>query len=113
MYNINLYSYWNKPFLRSKKFTIHPLDEPGKETYYSDQSHCKHYLKRTDPFVFKSILGVDYDKVKGECKFLILDPHFVGEDDIKNIINKGWCNWKTIGIFKKENFYNLCLPLAK
>ena len=60
-----------------------------------------------------TILGVDYDKVKGECKFLILDPHFVGEDDIKTIINKGWCNWKNIDIFKKENFYNLCLPLAK
>jgi len=68
MYNINLYSYWNKPFLRSKKFTIHPLDEPGKETYYSDQSHCKHYLKRTDPFVFKSILGVDYDTLVRQQK---------------------------------------------
>ena len=61
MYNIDLYNYWQNPYARNKKFTIHPLDEPGKEKYYSDQSHCKHYLKRTDPFVFKSILGVDYD----------------------------------------------------
>ena len=37
------------------------MNEPGKEKYYSDQSHVKHYLKRTDPFVFKSILGYDYD----------------------------------------------------
>ena len=61
MYNINLYSYLKQPFLREKKFTVHPLDEPGKEKYYSKDSHCTHYLKRTDPFVFKSILGVDYN----------------------------------------------------
>ena len=68
MYNINLYSYWKKPFTRSKKCTIHPLDEPGKEKYYSDQSHVTHYLKRTDPFVFKSILGVDYDTLVKQQK---------------------------------------------
>ena len=61
MYNIDLYNYWKDPYSRDKKFSIHHLNEPGKEKYYSDQSHCKHYLKRTDPFVFKSILGVDYD----------------------------------------------------
>ena len=61
MYNIDLYTYWKKSFSRGKNFSIHPLDEPGKEKYYSNQSHCYHYLKRTDPFVFKSILGVDYN----------------------------------------------------
>ena len=61
MYNIDLYNYWQNPYARNKKFTIHPLNEIGKEKYYSNQSHCKHYLKKTDPFVFKSILGVDYD----------------------------------------------------
>jgi len=68
MYNIDLYSYWKKPFTRGKNFTIHPLDEPGKEKYFSDQSHCVHYLKRTDPFVFKSILGVDYDTLVRQQK---------------------------------------------
>ena len=68
MYNIDLYNYWQNPYARNKKFTIHPLDEPGKEKYYSDQSHCKHYLKRTDPFVFKSILGVDYDTLVRQQK---------------------------------------------
>ena len=61
MYNIDLYNYWQNPYVSNKKFTIHPLNEEGKEKYYSNQSHNKHYLKRTDPFVFKSILGVDYD----------------------------------------------------
>ena len=61
MYNIDLYTYWKKNFSRGKNFSIHPLDEPGKKKYYSKDSHCVHYLKRTDPFVFKSILGVDYN----------------------------------------------------
>ena len=68
MYNINLYSYWKNPYTSSKKFSIHPLDEEGKETYYSDKSHVKHYLKRTDPFVFKSIVGVDYNTLVRQQK---------------------------------------------
>ena len=54
MYNIDLYSYWKEPYTRTRKFTIHPLDEPGLEKYFSSESHVVHYLDRTDPFVFKS-----------------------------------------------------------
>ena len=61
MYNINLYSYREKPITRGRNFTIHPLDESGTKKYFSTESHTTHYLKRTDPFVFKSILGVDYN----------------------------------------------------
>lgn len=68
MYNIDLYTYWKKPFSRDYNFTIHPLDDPGKEKYFSDQSHCAHYLKRTDPFVFKSIVGVDYNTLVRQQK---------------------------------------------
>jgi len=68
MYNIDLYTYWKKPFSLGKNFSIRPLDEEGKETYYSDQSHCRHYLKRTDPFVFKSIVGVDYNTLVRQQK---------------------------------------------
>ena len=84
MYNINLYSYWKKPFLRGKNFTIHPLDEPGKEKYYSDQSHCVHYLKRTDPFVFKSILGVDYDTLVRQQKEDIALMNQIKQDSTLN-----------------------------
>ena len=87
------------------------LSSKGRELLYHFQHNGTPVMVGGGKFAY-TILGVDYDKVKGECKFLILDPHFSGEDDIKNIINKGWCNWKTIEIFKKENFYNLCLPLA-
>jgi hypothetical protein len=57
-----------------------------------------------------TILGIEYDRVKGDCLFLILDPHYQGEDDVKTIINKGWCEWKTAALFEKGNFYNMCLP---
>ena len=68
MYNIDLYTYWKKPFSLGKNFSIRPLDEEGKETYYSDKSHCRHYLKRTDPFVFKLIVGVDYNTLVRQQK---------------------------------------------
>ena len=68
MYNIDLYTYWKKPFTSDKNFSIRPLDEEGKETYYSDKSHVRHYLKRTDPFVFKSIVGVDYNTLVRQQK---------------------------------------------
>ena len=74
MYNIDLYSYLKKPFSRGKNFTIHPLDEPGRAKYFSKDSHCTHYFKRTDPFVFKSILGVDYNTLVSLQK-----------DDIQNL----------------------------
>ena len=87
------------------------LNSKGRELLYHFQHNGTPVMVGGGKFAY-TILGVDYDKVKGECKFLILDPHYSGEDDVKTIINKGWCNWKTIEIFKKENFYNLCLPLA-
>ena len=59
-----------------------------------------------------TILGIDYDVVKGECMLLILDPHYSGDDDVKHIISKGWCDWKSLDLFKKDSFYNMCLPLV-
>ena len=87
------------------------INSKGRELLYHFQHNGTPVMVGGGVYAY-TILGVDYDKVKGECKFLILDPHYVGGDDIKTIINKGWCNWKSVDIFKKENFYNLCLPLA-
>ena len=87
------------------------LNSKGRELLYHFQHNGTPVMVGGGVYAY-TILGIDYDKVKGSCKFLILDPHYIGEDDTKIIINKGWCNWKTIDIFKKENFYNLCLPLS-
>ena len=66
MYNINIYSYWKAPYTNNNKFSIYPLNDPGKKKYYSNQSHNYHYLKKTDPFVLKSITGMDYETLVKE-----------------------------------------------
>ncbi|XP_012232695.2 ufm1-specific protease 2 [Linepithema humile] len=57
-----------------------------------------------------TILGVSYDEHSEEGKFLILDPHYTGTDHLSIIISKGWCGWKTKDFWKKNAFYNMCLP---
>lgn len=63
-----------------------------------------------------TLLGVDYNDVSGDCAFLILDPHYTGGEDIKKIVNGGWCGWKKAvdnkgkHFFLQDRFYNLLLP---
>ncbi|KAL5544018.1 hypothetical protein UlMin_007802 [Ulmus minor] len=63
-----------------------------------------------------TLLGVDYNEASGDCAFLILDPHYTGNDDLKKIINGGWCGWKKAvdskgkHFFLHDKFYNLLLP---
>uniref|UniRef100_M8AVG4 Probable Ufm1-specific protease n=1 Tax=Aegilops tauschii TaxID=37682 RepID=M8AVG4_AEGTA len=63
-----------------------------------------------------TLLGVDYNEASGDCAFLILDPHYTGGDDLKKIVNGGWCAWKKSvdskgrSFFLKDKFYNLLLP---
>ncbi|XP_023930998.1 ufm1-specific protease 2-like isoform X1 [Lingula anatina] len=57
-----------------------------------------------------TILGVDFSEVTGELKFLILDPHYTGGEDLRIIQEKGWCGWKTTDFWDKNAYYNLCLP---
>ncbi len=46
-----------------------------------------------------------------ESKYLILDPHYTGDDDLKTIVKKGWVAWQPASIFRKDSFYNLCAPI--
>ncbi|XP_075662249.1 putative Ufm1-specific protease isoform X2 [Castanea sativa] len=63
-----------------------------------------------------TLLGVDYNEASGDCAFLILDPHYTGNDDLKKIVNGGWCGWKKAvdskgkNFFLHDKFYNLLLP---
>lgn len=63
-----------------------------------------------------TLLGVDYNEASGDCAFLILDPHYTGMDDLKKIVNAGWCGWKKAvdnkgkNFFLHDKFYNLLLP---
>ncbi|KDR23802.1 probable Ufm1-specific protease 2 isoform X2 [Zootermopsis nevadensis] len=57
-----------------------------------------------------TILGVDFNKNSGDLKFLILDPHYTGSEDLQIIQGKGWCGWKGVSFWNKAAYYNLCLP---
>ena len=57
-----------------------------------------------------TLLGVDWAEQSGEIRFLILDPHYTGFDDLGTIQDKGWVGWKSADLFDKTSFYNLCMP---
>lgn len=57
-----------------------------------------------------TIIGVDYCVQTGQAKFLILDPHYTGADDLSTIQIKGWCGWKSVDFWDKKSYYNLCMP---
>lgn len=57
-----------------------------------------------------TIIGVDFNQHTGDVKFLILDPHYTGSEDLHTIQSKGWCGWKGVQFWDQSAFYNLCLP---
>lgn len=57
-----------------------------------------------------TILGIAWDEATGDTKWLILDPHYTGAEDIKTIHSKGWCGWKGQSFWNQTAFYNMCLP---
>jgi len=58
-----------------------------------------------------TLLGIDLSEKSP--KYLILDPHYTGKDDLGDIVSKGWVGWKDANLFKKSEFYNFCLPLIQ
>lgn len=59
-----------------------------------------------------TILGIDFNEQSGQVKFLILDPHYSGGEDIDVILSKGWCGWKDTSFWNQNVTYNMCLPQA-
>lgn len=65
-----------------------------------------------------TLLGVSYNEQTGECAFLILDPHYTGEDDISKVQAGHWVSWKAPNgkaaaggpLFVQTAFYNLLCP---
>ena len=104
----------------------------GAELVAQAQELRSHFLTHGTPIMIggdvyaHTILGVDIrpDVVDWEAAaeadessdpvvmFLILDPHFKGQDsNLKTITSKGWCQWKDPRkFFRQDVFYNLCLP---
>ena len=91
-----------------------------------------HFLSQGTPIMIggdvyaHTILGVDIrqdvtdfddlahseDDSEPAVLFLILDPHYKGQDtNLKTITSKGWCQWKDPRkFFNQTTFYNLCMP---
>jgi len=57
-----------------------------------------------------TLLGIDFNEQTGDIRFLILDPHYTGPDEVGQIQAKQWCGWKGVDLFVKTAFYNLCMP---
>ncbi|XP_076446433.1 ufm1-specific protease 2-like [Babylonia areolata] len=57
-----------------------------------------------------TILGVDYSETSGDIKFLILDPHYTGGEDLHTVQKEGWCGWKGPEFWNPTAHYNLCMP---
>ena len=57
-----------------------------------------------------TIVGLNYDYVTGDCKYLILDPHYEDKDDVTSVIKKGGISWRDNSMFIKSEFYNMCMP---
>uniref|UniRef100_A0A1E1VX63 Probable Ufm1-specific protease 2 n=1 Tax=Pectinophora gossypiella TaxID=13191 RepID=A0A1E1VX63_PECGO len=78
-----------------------------------------HFQKHGSPIMIgggvlaHTILGVEYNATSNEIRYLILDPHYTGAEDLTTVINKGWCGWKTSDFWNKTAHYNLCLPQTK
>lgn len=62
-----------------------------------------------------TILGIAIDSNnkspngQPDVKYLILDPHYTGPDNVQSAVGKG-CSWQPSSIWKSSAFYNLCLP---
>ncbi|XP_046394316.1 ufm1-specific protease 2 [Ischnura elegans] len=85
------------------------LEAKGRELAY-------HFKTQGTPIMIgggvlaHTILGVHFNSDTGELKFLILDPHYTGGEDLGVIQSKGWCGWKGTNFWVKTAYYNLCLP---
>lgn len=59
------------------------------------------------------LIGICMGANPGDVAYLIADPHYAGEDNIKNIRAKGAIAWKKVDFIAKASnggFINLCCP---
>lgn len=88
----------------------------GSEMASQARQLARHFKEQGSPVMVGggvlawTILGVTRNERTGVAKFLILDPHYEGRDDLRTIQSKGWVAWKSVDTFRDDAFYNLCLP---
>ncbi|XP_059541654.1 ufm1-specific protease 2 isoform X2 [Myotis daubentonii] len=88
----------------------------GSEMASQGRALANHFQSEGTPVMIgggvlaHTILGVAWNEITGQIKFLILDPHYTGAEDLQVILEKGWCGWKGPDFWNKDAYYNLCLP---
>ncbi|GAU98369.1 hypothetical protein RvY_09524 [Ramazzottius varieornatus] len=58
-----------------------------------------------------TIGGVAVNRTTGEVKALVVDPHYVGEDNVDLVFKKNGVAWRTPEFWDQNAFFNLCCPL--
>uniref|UniRef100_A0AAY4BFP8 Ufm1-specific protease 2 n=1 Tax=Denticeps clupeoides TaxID=299321 RepID=A0AAY4BFP8_9TELE len=88
----------------------------GSELPSQGRELANHFLTEGTPVMIgggvlaHTILGVAWSETSGKIRFLILDPHYTGGEDLQTITDKGWCGWKGPEFWDQNAYYNLCLP---
>uniref|UniRef100_A0A8D3A673 Ufm1-specific protease 2 n=1 Tax=Scophthalmus maximus TaxID=52904 RepID=A0A8D3A673_SCOMX len=89
----------------------------GSELASKGRELANHFLTEGTPIMIgggvlaHTILGVAWSETTGQIRYLILDPHYTGAEDLQVITDKGWCGWKGPDFWDQTAYYNLCLPL--
>ncbi|XP_070837166.1 ufm1-specific protease 2 [Chaetodon trifascialis] len=88
----------------------------GSELASKGRELANHFLTEGTPIMIgggvlaHTILGVSWSETSGQIRYLILDPHYTGAEDLRVITDKGWCGWKGPDFWDQTAYYNLCLP---
>ena len=97
----------------------------GEELNDIARSVANHFKTQGTPIMIGgnnlafTILGVAWNETSGAVQYLILDPHYCGEDELDPIQNRistleGYkataCGWRGVETFSKNDFYSLCCP---
>ena len=97
----------------------------GEELGTIAREVAKHFETQGTPIMIGggalafTIIGVAWNDQTGLTEYLILDPHYCGEDVLNTIQDRvvmleGYkataCGWRGIDTFSKKDFYSLCCP---
>ncbi|CAG5928532.1 unnamed protein product [Menidia menidia] len=88
----------------------------GSELASKGRELANHFVTEGTPIMIgggvlaHTILGVAWSETTGQIRYLILDPHYTGAEDLQVITDKGWCGWKGPDFWDQTAYYNLCLP---
>ena len=65
MYDIDIYSYKEKPGFNNRYYNILPLDENGlKKYYFGEDSHVRVFLNKRNPILIRKLMMIHNDNLK-------------------------------------------------